>query len=137
LAFWPKTVLVPVLRYLVGKCCESDRHISNLAEPEYLPDLDLNLEIDLLICWAQSVTDQADILNFRTVIDDGDVGLPDLQINRELVWSGVDPIHGSDGLHKAMATALTGMLTSPDPASKDGVPLKRVRLESVNSGAKS
>jgi hypothetical protein len=39
-------------------------------------DLESNLELveDLLIGWAQTITDRVDILNFRTVADDPEAG---------------------------------------------------------------
>jgi hypothetical protein len=127
-------VLVAVPRYVLGKCCDTAGHISNIAEPEFVQDLDSNLELieDLLTGWAQNITDRADILNFRTVTDDPEAGLPDLQIEGDSIWSLADPVHGSDAMYKAMATALASMLRNPDPVTEPEVAQpRRARLESV------
>jgi hypothetical protein len=125
-------ILVPAPRYVLGKCCNLAGHVSNFPEPEFVPDLDSNLELieDLLTGWAQNITDRADILNFRTVADDPEAGLPDLQIEGNSIWSLADPVHGSDALYKAMASA--GMLRNPDPVTEPDVAQpKRMPLESV------
>jgi hypothetical protein len=40
---------------------------------------------DLLTGWAQNITDRADILNFRSVTDDPEAVLPELQIEGDSI----------------------------------------------------
>jgi hypothetical protein len=127
-------VLIPVPRYVLGKCWDSTEHVRNFSDPEFVTDLESNLELgeDLLTGWAQTITDRADILNFRTVADDPEAGLPDLQIDGDSIWNLADPVHGSDALYSSMAATLVGMLRNPDPATEpEGAQPKRARLESV------
>jgi hypothetical protein len=135
----PKLViLVPIPHCVTGKCCDSAQHITNIADPEYIAEMDATIEMleDLLTAWGQSVMDRADIFHFRTVTDDPDDATVSLMVRGETIWSTDDPVHANPVLYKALAADILNLIGVSDAACADvgagaGPPAKRARLESV------
>jgi hypothetical protein len=135
----PKLViLVPIPRYVTGKCCNAAQHITNISDPEYIAEMDSTIELveDLLTAWGQSVTDWSDIFHYRTVMDDPDDATASLTVQGETIWTTEDPVHASLVLYKALAADILNLIGVSEDASADvgagaGPPAKRARLESV------
>jgi hypothetical protein len=129
----PKLIgIVPIPRYVAGKCCLEQDHISNFADPDYVTDLESGLETleDLVIGWVQKVNERLEVFNFRTCTEDPNDSLPDLQINGRPIWCKEDPVHAIPDLNSEAAITIMGAISS-DSDFDAQLPAKRPRVESV------
>jgi hypothetical protein len=62
--------VLPIPRYVTGKCCDHDNHVSNFADPGFLADISDGLwkVEDLLTGWLQSLPVVGMIIDFRAVL---------------------------------------------------------------------
>jgi hypothetical protein len=132
----PKLIgIVPLPRYVTDKCCDDPGHVRNIADPDYISDLENGLESieDLALAWVQSINERSVVFNFRSCTDDPEDPLPDLQVGGRPLWSAADPVHGIPELYSLASSAIMSAIeTDTELENEDGQPAqKRQRLESV------
>jgi hypothetical protein len=120
-------IVVPIPRYVVGKCCDSTDHITNYDDPDYVDEVMKYVKIIPSAVSGILSLGKARTLSLPRAIanDSADPGGSDLWFCHDS-WS--DPVHLSSQLYSRAAgsiLALHGELTTQEPAHK------RARLESV------
>jgi hypothetical protein len=126
--------IMPLPRYVTGKCCADPDHIKNMNDADYTADFEQNLEQieDILSGWIQSINSRSEILHFRTVTDNPEAPLPELLVNGEPLWPANDPVHGSAAYYSEISATLAESVRAVilDEGGQPPPP-KRQRLESV------
>jgi hypothetical protein len=124
-------VMSPVPRYVSGKCCKDDKHISNFDDP--LNNTKMMTELDsvddLLTGWGQNLTENAEIINIRSISDIPDASLSELTFQEQPLWSKEDPVHCIRPAY--VARLVRDHVLTEELAEEGGSTPKRARLESV------
>jgi hypothetical protein len=127
--------IMPIPRYLTGKCCGADGHITNFAEQNFDADLQLDLEMveDMLMAWLQSHKGSSALIHYRSIADTPEAPLKELCVEGEAMWQTGDPVHCTNVTYTVLTKAV--MSAVEEPADTDSVSeepaTKRRRLESV------
>jgi hypothetical protein len=118
-------LVAPLPRYVSGKCCNDDSHITNFAEVQYMCELKKPAEVfaalmsngnHKVFTLSDLVPDNADLLYEATgVIGGGGV------------WASGDPVHLSKAAYQEIAKALVNMAEDASGTT----PAKRIRLNSI------
>jgi hypothetical protein len=127
--------IVPLPRYVTEKCCNDPGHVKNIADPDYISEIENSLELleDLILAWVQSINERSVVFNFRSCTDDPEDMLLDLQVSGRPLWSVADPVHGVPELYNlAASTIMSAIANETESDGEDSQPAhKRQRLESV------
>jgi hypothetical protein len=86
---------------------------------------------EILISWAQEINPRSKIFHFRTAVDDADLALDELTVNRAPLWRDGEPVHCCDDFYQLAAEAIASSIGEGGEESAAGPPSKRPRLESV------
>jgi hypothetical protein len=109
----PKLIgIVPLLRYVLEKCCRDLDHVKNMTDPDYIIDMEHGIEMmeDLLIGWVQGINERSEVFNFRSCTDNPEDQLRDLQINGRPIWPDEDPVHAVPELYREAASTITAAI---------------------------
>jgi hypothetical protein len=124
--------LLPIPRYMAGKCCDDMNHVTNFDEPAYVADFSEGLERveELVTGWLQSLPTTGVTVDFRAGADEPGVHLPDLNAGGASVWSPADPVHPTGALYSNLAAAIVDAMAEygPEPFGNRN---KRPRLDSM------
>jgi hypothetical protein len=131
-------VLMPIPRYVAGRCCSDPEHVSNFKDPSFESDLNSDMEMveDLLTGWLQSFCNNGAIIHFRTSADNPEVPLNELTVNGSAMWPSDDPVHCTEATYRALTMATVAAIEELSAGNGGGsdetepAP-KRSRLESV------
>jgi hypothetical protein len=130
-------VLMPIPRYVTGRCCSDPEHVSNFNDPTFEADLNSDMEMveDLLTGWLQSCCNSGAIIHLRTSADNPEVPLNELTVNGSAMWPADDPVHCTEATYRALTMATVAPieeLTAGNVGDSDEPELapKRSRLES-------
>jgi hypothetical protein len=126
--------VLPIPRYVTGKCCDNENHVSNFADPGFLADISDGLEKaeELLTGWLQSLPVVGMIIDFRAGTDEPGADLPYLTTSGDSVWQASDPVHPSASLYSSLAEEIRAALAEYDVSEAgQGGCSKRPRLESM------
>jgi hypothetical protein len=88
-------VVLPIPRYVAGKCCDHENHVANFDDPGFVADIPDGLEKveDLLTGWLQSLPVVGMVIDFRAGTDEPGAAFPDLTTSGENIWQASDPVH--------------------------------------------
>jgi hypothetical protein len=117
-------VMSPVPRNVSGKCCKDDKHISNFDDPLYNTEMMTELDSvdDLLTGWGQNLTENAEIINIRSISDIPDASLSELTFQEQPLWSKEDPVHCIGPAYVAMARLVRDHMLTEELAEEGGAP---------------
>jgi hypothetical protein len=75
--------IMPVPRYLTGKCCENESHITNFHDLAFDADLQIDLEMveDMLMAWLQSHKGSSALIHYRSIADKPEAPLKELCVD--------------------------------------------------------
>jgi hypothetical protein len=64
--------VLPIPRYITGKCCDNENHVANFDDPGFVADISDGLEKveDLLTGWLQSLPVVGMVIDFRAGTDE-------------------------------------------------------------------
>jgi hypothetical protein len=126
-------VLLPIPRYVTGKCCDSSDHITNFDDSSYVAEISDGLERveEMVAGWLQTLPNTGLTVDFRAGTDEPGCQLPDLTAGGDSIWDLADPVHPVSALYNSLAAAIAAAMADfgQDPAESGCS--KRPRLDSM------
>jgi hypothetical protein len=100
-------VLLPIPRYVTGKCCDSSDHITNFDDSSYVAEISDGLERveELVTGWLQTLPNTGLTVDFRAGTDESGCQLPDQTAGSDSIWDLADPVHPMAALYNSLASA--------------------------------
>jgi hypothetical protein len=113
-------VLLPIPRYVSGKCCDNADHITNCDDSAFVAEISDGLERveELVTGWLQTLPNTGLTEDFRAGTDEPGCQLPDQTAGGDSIWNLADPVHPVAALYNSLAAAIAAAMSDfgPDPA---------------------
>jgi len=122
------TIVIPVPRYILNKCCTAAGHISNFGQDAYMTEIYRAMEMAEQAVTACEAASSASVIGIQEVFSCADLDLSEVKTaGGEPIWMDTDPVHLSHAAYRELAD----WIINNQSGGLGERPRKRARLESV------